>query len=278
MVDTPTVSVIIPTRNSSEFIERCIQSILNQTYPNIEIIVVDRYSDDNTVNLSQQFDSVKVIQAEAEPTSIDLGRPSGQMNIGIKNSIGKYVYRVDSDFIVEPDVISEAIFLCESKGHKGVLIHNTSDSSAGYWAKVRKLERDCYVDDYNHVAVRFVLKELLIKIKGFDSSSGFEDYDLHNRILNESSSIGRINSTEIHLGEPKSLKDVVVKHVYYGSIMSRYIDKHPEKWKVQINPIRLAYLRHWRDFLNDPIVTIGFPLYQFVRFSSALFGYLSSKL
>ena len=44
----PLVSVVVPTRNSAQFLERCLASIRNQSYANVEVIAVDNYSSDGT--------------------------------------------------------------------------------------------------------------------------------------------------------------------------------------------------------------------------------------
>ncbi|AEF97132.1 glycosyltransferase family 2 protein [Methanotorris igneus] len=59
------VSVIIPTYNSEKTIGICLESIKNQTYKNIEIIVVDKFSNDNTVEIAKKYtDKVFVINAK----------------------------------------------------------------------------------------------------------------------------------------------------------------------------------------------------------------------
>ena len=51
----PIVSFCIPTKNNEDTIEKCLQSIVNQKYPQIEIIIVDGYSSDNTINIAKKF-------------------------------------------------------------------------------------------------------------------------------------------------------------------------------------------------------------------------------
>ena len=84
----PLVSVIIPTKNSSKSFAHCLNSIKNQTYNNIEIIVVDNSSQDDTVEIARQFTNL-IFSYNPERSS--------QINYGVTKSSGKYIYRVDSD-------------------------------------------------------------------------------------------------------------------------------------------------------------------------------------
>ncbi len=54
-MENPLVSVIIPTYNSSRTLEKCLESIKNQTYKNVEIIVVDNNSTDNTKEIAKKY-------------------------------------------------------------------------------------------------------------------------------------------------------------------------------------------------------------------------------
>ena len=79
---------------------RCLDSIKNQDYENTEIIVVDNYSTDNTLEIAKRYtDNVYTVSPER----------SSQINYGVKKSSGKYIYRVDSDFLLERQIISEAV-------------------------------------------------------------------------------------------------------------------------------------------------------------------------
>ena len=87
------VSVIIPMHNSSKHIEECLDSVINQTYKNIEIIVVDDNSTDNSAEIvERKKDSrIKLIKLER-----NLG-VSKARNTGIDNATGKYICFLDSD-------------------------------------------------------------------------------------------------------------------------------------------------------------------------------------
>jgi GT2 family glycosyltransferase len=140
---------------------------------------------------------------------------------------------------------------------------------------VRNLERDCYKDDELNIAARFFRKDIFNKIGLFDESLvACEDYDLHNRLIDKGLKVGKIKSQEVHIGEPKSLLEVAKKHYYYGKSLANFIEKNPDKAGRQLTPLRASYLRHWKDFLSHPKLSIGFAIYQFVRYSSALLGYI----
>lgn len=256
----------MPTYNSAKFLDKCLESIRKQTYENIEIIIVDKSSTDDTVEIAKKY-SAKVF-------IIDARERCGQINYAARRANGKYLYRVDSDFILESTVIAEAIKKCENECFDALCIHNTSDPTISFWSRVRKFERDMYKDDDINVAARFFKKEVFEEIGGFNEDLvACEDYDLHNRILEKGYVIGRINSIEIHIGEPRSILDIAKKHYYYGTTLKKFIKANPWRGLKQLSPLRPSYFRHRSEFLNSPSLTIGFAIYQIVRYSSAGFGY-----
>ena len=100
----PLVSAVIPTYNSEKTLEKCLKSIRRQTYRNLEIIVVDKFSKDRTVEIAKRF-RAKIIQ--------DYGERARAKNIGLKNAKGKYVSFVDSDMELSKDVVKECVELME---------------------------------------------------------------------------------------------------------------------------------------------------------------------
>jgi len=270
IASNPLVSVIVPTKNSEATLIKCLESIKNQTYPNIEIILVDNYSSDKTHEVALKY-TVRIYLKGPERAS--------QVNFGVKKAKGKYVYRVDSDFVLENSIIEEAVDACETRGYDAVAVHNTSDPTVSFWAKVRKLERDCYKDDELNVGARFFKIDVFNAVGGFDETLvAAEDYDLHNRLLKSGFKIGRIRSSETHVGEPKTLGDIVRKHYYYGKSIHKYVKKNPQRAKRQLVPLRPSYLKNKAQFLNNPVLSVGFIIYQLVRYSATAIGYFRIKL
>lgn len=98
--DSPFVSVIIPVYNSEEFILRCLKSVSNQTLKNIEIIIIDDGSFDDTekiVSLFMKYDKRIIFLKE------DHKMQGAARNLGIKISKGEYVGFIDSDDWVDLD-------------------------------------------------------------------------------------------------------------------------------------------------------------------------------
>jgi glycosyltransferase involved in cell wall biosynthesis len=266
---TPLVSVIIPTKNSSNTLQKCLESIKNQDYRNIEIIIVDNYSTDATVEIAKRYTPL-IYTFSPERSS--------QINYGVQKCSGTYIYRVDSDFVLENNVISEAVNESENGNYGAVLIHNTSDPSVSFWAKVRKFERDMYGSDDLNVAVRFIRRDVFLSVGGFDPRLIYgEDYDLHNRIV-QKHKIGRIGAKEMHLGEYKSIRDIAKINYYYGKTAGLFLKKNKARGYKQVSPFRKVYLKNYKKFLQHPALGTGFIVYQAVRYGSGALGLLSSKV
>jgi glycosyltransferase involved in cell wall biosynthesis len=270
VMDEPVVSIIIPTKNSAKTLATCLDSIVNQYYKNIEIIIIDNHSTDNTMEIARRY--TNAIHTYGPERSF-------QINYGVQMASGKYIYRVDSDFVLERNVVSEAVNMAESNGYGAIIIHNTSDPTVSFWAKVRKFERDMYDSglDELKIAVRFVKKDVFMSVGGFDTRmiSG-EDYDLHNRII-EKYNVGRINAKETHLGEYKSLREVARINYFYGKNTGLFLRIHKTRGFRQVSPFRKVYLRNYKQFLRHPILSAGFIVYLTVKYFSAVLGLLVGK-
>lgn len=94
------ISVIVPVYNVEQYLKRCVQSILNQTYSNLEIILVDDGSTDNSRKICDTFEDkrIKVFHKKNE----GLGKAR---NTGIKKATGKYYMFVDSDDYIDSTII-----------------------------------------------------------------------------------------------------------------------------------------------------------------------------
>jgi glycosyltransferase involved in cell wall biosynthesis len=105
----PLVSIVIPVYNGERYIKESIDSCLNQTYRNIEIIVVDDKSVDSTLEILKGYgDRITVLPIEKQN---GLGNV---INVGIKKSKGKYIARMDADDIMYPTRIEKQVQYLES--------------------------------------------------------------------------------------------------------------------------------------------------------------------
>lgn len=98
------VSIIVPAYNESLRIRKCIDSLLNQTYKDIEILVIDDGSTDNTVSILNEYndDRLKVI-------SKTNGGQGSARNLGIKKANGEYLMFVDSDDYVSETIVEKLL-------------------------------------------------------------------------------------------------------------------------------------------------------------------------
>lgn len=110
---TKLVSVIITTYNSSNTISDTIKSVLTQTYKNIEVIVVDDCSLDNTITTVEKLNqkNIKIIKLDKNS-----GGPAYPRNIGIDNAKGFYIAFLDSDDLWHPRKIELQVSLHQVKG------------------------------------------------------------------------------------------------------------------------------------------------------------------
>ena len=109
-VNNPLVSVIVPVSNVEKYLVRCIDSILNQTLENIEIILVNDGSTDSSPIIcdqySNKYENIKVIHKENN-------RVSAARNDGIKVAKGKYIGFVDSDDWIESEMFGSMYKVAE---------------------------------------------------------------------------------------------------------------------------------------------------------------------
>ncbi|MBQ9737112.1 MAG: glycosyltransferase family 2 protein [Clostridia bacterium] len=100
------VSVIVPIYKVEEYLENCVESIINQTYPNLEIILVDDGSPDNCPKICDEYaekdERIKVIHKKN-------GGLSDARNAGIEVATGEFIYCVDSDDSIEDCAIEVAV-------------------------------------------------------------------------------------------------------------------------------------------------------------------------
>lgn len=182
---SPFISVILPVFNCADYIESAVESVLNQTYTNFELIIIDDCSDDSTVEKIEKFSDsrIRLIKKELNQGITD------SLNIGIGYSRGEFIARMDGD-----DICDQKRF--EVQAH--YLIENPDVGLVGSYYKIIDTNEQILVpinhDDiligmleYCPIAHPSVMmksqilkKHSLFYDKKYESA---EDYELWSRII-----------------------------------------------------------------------------------------------
>lgn len=266
----PLVSVIVPTLNSAKTLGACLQSIKEQTYSNIELIVIDNTdSTDGTREIAKQY----------TPHVYAWGpERSAQVNFGVTKAQGHYVYKVDSDFILNNRVVQQCVDEA-AKGFDAVVVHNSPDTRVSWIARIRKFEVDMYKYDLTHSSARFVNKDVYKAINGFNETiTAGEDYDFQNKLNRGGYSTGFVDAEALHLGEPTHFFRHMKKYYDYGRDFIHYAENNKEESGQQLGFVRSVYLKHWRKFVRHPLKSLAFIGYNVCKYGFGAAGYFAGKI
>ncbi len=193
----PRVSVVIPTHNRCSLVSRAVKSVLNQTVENLEVLVVDDASQDNTLtvleNLAQEDNRIRYIRNE-----IPLGG-GGARNVGIHNACGKYVAFLDDDDEWLPYKLERQLPYADYYSIVGCLTTHKEDRKALCFNLKKKQINDNSQNDpnvnkitlndifYNNgrlsPTVALTRRDYLLEIKGFDDTlTGAQGRDVSVRL------------------------------------------------------------------------------------------------
>jgi glycosyltransferase involved in cell wall biosynthesis len=212
MLSNPLISVVIATKNEEKNLERCLNSIKNQTYKNFEIIVIDNFSIDQTLKIAQKY-TKKIFQIGPER--------SRQRNYGfLEMSSGEYGLYIDADMILAPNLFKQFVANI-NEGISGYFIEEIILGDS-IFSKVRRFERLFYnataID-----AVRFFPLNNFREVGGFDEElfvigSG-EDWELDIKL----SLIGKLQLIPKLLEQKENIK-------YFKKMYPVVFDKLPKKF------------------------------------------------
>lgn len=163
------VSIIVPIYKVEKYLDKSIRSLLNQTYKNIEIILVDDGSPDNCPKIcddfEKKFNNITVIHQK------NMGL-SGARNSGIKIAKGDFLFFHDSDDSLEPDCISELV--------KCIKKYNTDISICGRFYEFENGEKFCkYTERFDKIYTFEDAMEEMNKFFYFDMSAWGKLYKKH---------------------------------------------------------------------------------------------------
>jgi glycosyltransferase involved in cell wall biosynthesis len=183
------VSVVIPNHNGDKYIAECIESVLSQTYKDIEIIVVDDHSNDQSVEQISKYSGKLSLRHSSERGA------AFARNLGIQSTQGTLIALLDSDDVWEPTKLEKQVELIESK-NLGLVYCNGEEFGLSVTDRTihnGKFQGDCYKDFELNPGVSIVelgcstaliRKKLFNEVGFFDTNfrGAAEDWDMFRRI------------------------------------------------------------------------------------------------
>ena len=200
MLTTPLVTVLMTVYNGAEYLHASVQSILNQTFEDFELLIINDCSTDNSVKLIESFHDKRIVVYNNER---NLGQTKS-LNIGLKLAKGKYVARMDADDMAFRLWLEKLVKFfekhqeCAAVGSQAIVIDGT-----GRIKKTRMVPgsfhemifRIFFDSPMNHVSV-LLNRELILKNGGYDEEFKVtQDYELWSSLIRKNYSI--INIPEV---------------------------------------------------------------------------------
>ncbi len=270
----PLVSINIATFNSEKTVAKCLASIEGQSYKNIEIVIMDSHSKDRTIDIARCY-GAKIIFAPTLATARKAGADA---------SSGEYIFIVDSDQILEPDVVEKCVRACEEEKYDGVTLFEKSLIQKGTFierviAYDKEIFHSLHDDDpVKGTAIPRFFRSSFFKKVEFEKNPPitFEHTIIHHRIVQMGARIKFVDAYIWH-HETATISEVARKFFRYGYYYIPALKFNKEVAIFHSMPRRTYF--HYKSFRN-PLLFIGLFYVYFVKGISAFTGvcvYLFSK-
>lgn len=240
------VSVVVPVKNTARTLEACLRSIREQTWPDVELVVIDNFSDDGSWEIARRW-AHHAEQAGPER--------SAQRNLGTERATGRWILWIDADMELPPTIVERAMEALIDDDADAVFIPEVTVGD-GFWTACRAHERTCGIDEVMVQAPRLLGRDYLLESGGFlESLSGTEDAELRSRMIAAGMRLTWIPDLIIHDEGNMSFSFIMKKRYYYGRGLKRYRERHPGALSAQAGSAVGAYRRNWRMLAARPGLT-----------------------
>lgn len=233
----PLVSVVIPCYNDAKYIKQCVDSALYQTYPKLEIIVIDDGSNEETRLILKKMES----SITALVVQDNQGQSSAR-NRGIEIAKGEYILTLDSDDFFEPSFCEKAVKMIRGKENVKIVTcyakrirHSGYDifkPSGGYLKEF--LNYNCAL------GTSLFRRRDALMIKGYDESmkKGFEDWEFFIRLLRDGGKAVVIPEVLYNYRKRENTTTVLAnknKYTLLRYLYSKHEDLYKEHFKYFVN-------------------------------------------
>lgn len=195
MKQDPTVSVYITNYNYAPYLEQAIQSVLNQTFDDLELIIIDDGSNDGSQRIIKKYESLENIFVVLQNNK-GLNKTN---NVALQLARGKYIMRLDADDYLDPHALTVMVSELEHDPDLALVFpdYYMVDESGEVFDQVRRHDFSNDVSLYDrpaHGACTMIRRDILLRFGGYDEEFSRQDgYDLWLNIIINSHPIKNVN-------------------------------------------------------------------------------------
>ena len=231
MNGTPLVSVIVPCYNSGKTLSRTIDSVIRQTWENIEIIIInDGSTDRSTIELLDLLSARKNIKVHSQ---INKGLASAR-NYGIRISKGDFILPLDSDDWLDDNAIKIMIDSYKLGNEEGIIFSDIK--LEGNRVGVKKTYCNPFEQLFSNQLPYCMLfpRKVINKINGYDENLiyGLEDWDLNLRLLMNKTNFIKIDLPIFHYWVDTKGMFQSVTSKKFGNIFAHIQGKYPDTYRI----------------------------------------------
>ena len=201
------ITVIINVYNGEKFINRCLDSVINQTYKNLDILIIDDGSTDNTYKLIKKYKDKRIRVIRQKNMGLSLAR-----NVGLDNAKGDYLYFIDIDDYIELDTI-EYLYKLIKKYKTNISMAATCLVENNIIKKEKKEETAYIVDSIEILKKILVSKDSLGAIwNKLYKKEVFNNIRFEDRIINDVTIMHKICLENREIAYSNLKKYYYIKH------------------------------------------------------------------
>ncbi|WP_299445996.1 glycosyltransferase [uncultured Phascolarctobacterium sp.] len=229
----PLITVIMPAYNVESFLERSVNSVRNQYYKNLDILIIDDGSKDKTLQIAYDLASkdarIRVIHQNNQGVSV-------ARNVGLDNTLGEYVMFVDTDDFIDPEMCSELMNAMLSNDVDIVSVNSYTErygkiirknTTGSFITREHPQIMDFYLSDNDGVVWGKLYKKSVIGNVRFPVGRLFEDCAALYRIIENAHKVGYIDKQlYCYYKNPNSIShtsfNLQKRYEYYLAYKERY--------------------------------------------------------
>ncbi len=273
----PFISIIIPTKNEEKRLGYCLPSLLNQTFNDFEIIIVDDPETDDQSEFFINGLNDKRIQYLVHKKGL---RVPAKRNLGAKKAVGEYLYFIDADMEFPKNTLQS--IHDQILAEKADLVFVAERTPGKEWlARMKDFEKQIIQQEISLTAARIYNAKLFKKTNGYNEELvANEEMEISDRLIDNGASY-TISKAEVNHYETngQNILSHLKKKYKYGTTVSDYYEKRGEEelGKKRTGVSRFIYFTSPKTWKN-PLVGIQFVIFKFIELSVLATGLIIGKI